>query len=198
LKKVTIMAALCGLLMLALAGPAAAQSFTDQTPQVGNTCPEGYAAFGDPGTGELNCFTQEDLAAVERGELTADDLPVAEAPFGPGYGPATSAQYAPSNLTGTGQYLVGADDGVCVGEGEGDPDCAQAYQAAIEASAGEVPTAAQYATPEAQAAAPAAAPEAAPTASAEGLPSTGGAPLLPIAACLLVGAWLLGTLAWRR
>jgi nucleoid-associated protein YgaU len=141
LKRLTILAALCGLLMLALAGPALAQAL--------------------PG------------------------------------------QYAPSNLTGTGQYLVGTDDGVCAGEGEIDPDCAQAFNAALEAAlAEEAQAAAQYAAPEAPAAgteaAPVASTEAAPTASAEGLPSTGGTPLLPIAACLLAGAGLLGTLAWRR
>lgn len=104
MRRLLYLTMLAMLAMLVLAPAALAQeSFTDPEAVLGGTCPEGFAAFGDPGTGELTCLTQEDLAALEAGTLSEGDVPV-----------------------------FGEEDGICVGPGEGDPDCAAALLESLE------------------------------------------------------------------
>lgn len=194
-------AALCGLMMLTLATPALAQE--------GTICPEGevdvlledgsYACVPP----DVDDQTPEQIEAVTNDPRSNAETPIVENQPVDGISNSPEAQqYAPSNLTGTGQYLVGADDGVCVGEGEGDPDCAQALLEGLQQAQSPL----LEDTPAVEEAPVAEAPAAAnPVVETEGvgaglasgdLPHSGGLPLLPLA--LLLGAGILGVAASRR
>lgn len=77
--------------------------------------------------------------------------------------------------------VVGADDGICVGPGEVDPDCAEALRQSLEGQAADI----QYA-PETPTATPVA---------ALALPDTGGASLVALGAGALL---VIGGLVMRR
>ncbi len=99
MRRLMMATGLVVVLTLSVASVAVAQSFTDPNPQVGQTCPPGTAAFGDPGTGQLACLTQEDLAALESGQQVNPPMLTAG-----GNGTAAAAQYdagtAPAALSG--------------------------------------------------------------------------------------------------
>lgn len=156
MRRLIYLATLAMLAMLVLAPAALAQeSFTDPDAVLGGTCPEGFSAFGDPGTGELTCLTPEDLAALEAGTLDPASVPE-----------------------------FGAADGICVGSGEGDPDCAEALLESVGTQPAPAPTSTGT--------------EAMPSQSYAVMPDTGGPSLLLPVAALLVGSGLLGFAAVRR
>jgi hypothetical protein len=56
-----------------------------QSPSVGDTCPPGTSGFGDPGTGQLECLTPEEVQALQEedsapsgGDLNCDDFATQE------------------------------------------------------------------------------------------------------------------------
>ena len=93
MRKLSLLAMLCMLGVLALAPAAFAQtstgSYTDPNPQIGDTCPDGFAAFGDISS-PLTCVSPQDQEAIANGTMTLADIPrvdvgsTTESPIPPG------------------------------------------------------------------------------------------------------------------
>jgi hypothetical protein len=131
-----LLAALVAALVLAAAPAAFVQE--------GGACPAGEASvLGEDGQytcvpGNVDDQTPEQIEAVTNDPRSNAETPIVENQPVDGVSSTPEArQYAPNNATGAGQYVVGADDGVCVGPGEVDPDCAEALRESLE---GQDPT----------------------------------------------------------
>ncbi len=173
MRRLLYLTTLTMLAMLVFASAAMAQqdleSFQVPTARTSNVCPEPFTSTFDPDNPEtaetFTCLSPQDLAASQGG-TPPEDVPV-----------------------------FGAADGICVGPGEGDPDCAEALRQGLIDSGQLAPDA-----PPSPEVAPVVAPtgEALPSESLTVMPDTGGPSfLLPVAA-LLVGSGILGFAALRR